>query len=176
MAARAVIDTLRPFVDAPLSRDPRARSAQYDDASVVTQWRLWHGDRAGLATALHRLTGRPSLTDSLRRQVANRIAIALLHAIATNTGGAHDVAAVETLDSLVAANVLAPFEWPGLYPTLVAAQLFSANGRADRALTTVRRQLYYFPESSYLAASRALEARLAAQGPSRKGRERSAAE
>ena len=50
-----------------------------------------------------------------------------------------------------------------IYPALVAAQLFAANGRADLALTAVRRQLYYFPESTYLAASRALEARLDAQ-------------
>jgi hypothetical protein len=93
----------------------------------------------------------------------NRIAIALLRAIAANTGGSHDVAAVETLDTLVTANVTAPFEWPGLYPSLVAARLFAANGRADRALTAVRRQSYYFPETTYLAASRALEAQLAAQ-------------
>jgi DNA-binding SARP family transcriptional activator len=163
LAARAAVDTLQPFADAPLSPDPRARSAQYDDLSVVTQWRLWHGDRRGLLRALRRLTNTPSQPDALRRQVVNRIAIALLRAIAANTGGSHDVAAVETLDTLVTANVTAPFEWPGLYPSLVAARLFAANGRADRALTAVRRQSYYFPETTYLAASRALEAQLAAQ-------------
>ena len=162
-AARAAVDTLRPFANAPLSLDPRARSAQYDDVSVVTQWQLWHGERRGLGRALQRLTGGASPPDSLRRIVVNRIAAALLRTIAANTGGSRDVASVDTLDAVLAANVLAPFEWPGLYPALVAAQLFAANGRADLALTAVRRQLYYFPESSYLAASRALEARLAAQ-------------
>ena len=162
-AGRAAADTLRAFADAPLSSDPRARSAQYEDLSVVTQWQLWHGERRGLARALERLTGDASRPDSLRRRVANRIDSALLRAIAANTGGVRDVAAVHTLDTLLAANVLAPAEWPALYPALVAAQLFAANGRPDLALTAVRRQLYYFPESTYLAASRALEVELETQ-------------
>ena len=162
-AARAAVDTLRPFADAPLSTNARGRSAQYDDLSVVLQWQLWHGDRSGLARALERLTAGASPRDSLRRVVANRISAALLRAIASNVGGSRDPPTIETLDTLVAANVLAPPEWPGLYPALVAARLFAANGRADRALTAVRRQMPYFPESSYLAPSLALEARLAAQ-------------
>jgi tetratricopeptide (TPR) repeat protein len=162
-AARAAVDSLRPFADAPLSSNARARSAQYEDMSVVIQWQLWHGNRRGLARALERLTLSASPRDSLRRVVANRISAALLRAIATNTGGSRDPATVETLDALLAANVMAPYEWPGLYPALVAAQLFAANGLADRGLTAVRRRAQYFPESAYLAPSLALEARFAAQ-------------
>jgi hypothetical protein len=162
-AARAAVDSLRPFADAPLSTNSRARSAQYDDMSVVMQWELRDGDRRRLARTLERLTPGASPRDSLRRVVANRISAALLRAIASNMGGSRDPATVETLDALVAANVLAPLEWPGLYPALVAAQLFEANGRADRALTAVRRRAHYFPESTYLAPSLALELRLATQ-------------
>jgi Tfp pilus assembly protein PilF len=162
-AARAAVDTLRSFADAPLSSDLHERSAQYEDDAVVAQWRLWHGDRRGLSRALARLTGGASPPDSLRRVVANRIAAALLRAIAANTGGSRDPASVETLDALLAANVLAPFEWPGLYPALVAARLFASNSQPQRALTAVRRRTNYFPESTYLAASLELEAQLTAQ-------------
>jgi hypothetical protein len=162
-AARAAIDSLVPFADGPLARDARARSAQYEDITVVTQWRLWRGDRRGLTHALQRLTNNNSPPDSLRRVVANRISCALLRAIAANTGGARDLAAVEALDELVAANVQAPFEWPGLYPGLVAARLFALNGKPNRALAAVRRRVHYFPESTYLAPSLALEARLTAE-------------
>jgi hypothetical protein len=93
--------------------------------------------------------------------VANRIAVALLRAIAANTGGSHDPAVVDTLDTLLAANVFAPMEWPGLYPALVAARLFANNGQPQRALTAVRRRTEYFPESMYLAASLELEAQFA---------------
>ena len=95
--------------------------------------------------------------------VANRIAAALLRAIAANTGGSRDLASVEALDGLLAANVLAPFEWPGLYSALVAGRLFAINGQPQRALTAVRRRVTYFPESTYLTASLSLEAQLAAQ-------------
>ncbi|MGH8436578.1 MAG: hypothetical protein ACRERX_19405 [Pseudomonas sp.] len=162
-AARAAIDTLAPFADGPLARDVRERSAQYEDITVVTQWRLWKGDRRGLTSALQRLTAGVSPPDSLRRVVANRIAAALLRAIAANTGSARDLASVEALDRVVAANVQAPLEWPGLYPALVAARLFASNGQPDRALTAVRRRVHYFPESTYLAPSLALESELAAQ-------------
>jgi tetratricopeptide (TPR) repeat protein len=162
-AARAAIDTLAPFADGPPANDTRARSAQYEDISVVTQWRLWNGDGRGLTRALQRLTSNVSPFDSLRRVVANRIAAALLRAIAANTRGARDLATVEALDELLAANVLAPFEWPGLYPALVAARLFDLNGQPNRALTAVRRRVIYFPESTYLGASLALEAHLAEQ-------------
>jgi tetratricopeptide (TPR) repeat protein len=162
-AARAAIDTLRSFADAPLANDARERSAQYDDITVVTQWRLWAGDRRGLARALQRLTAAGSPRDSLRRVVANRMAAALLRAIAANTDGSRDLETVVALDDLVAANVVAPFEWPWLYPALVAARLFAINDRPQRALTAVRRRATYFPESTYLSASLELEARLAAQ-------------
>ena len=76
-----------------------------------------------------------------------------LRAIAANTGDARDLATVEALDGLLAANVLAPFEWPGLYPALVAARLFALNGEPNRGLTAVRRRVHYFPESTYLASS-----------------------
>ena len=75
-AAAAAIDTIAPFADAPLAGGPRARSAQYEDITVVTQWRLWQGDRRGLARALRRLTAGGSPPDSLRRVVANRLAVA----------------------------------------------------------------------------------------------------
>jgi hypothetical protein len=93
--------------------------------------------------------------------VANRISAALLRAIASNTDGSHDLAAVDTLDALVADNVVAAFEWPGLYPALVAARLYSANGQPRRALNAVRRRTGYFPETTYLAASLELEGQLA---------------
>jgi hypothetical protein len=112
---------------------------------------------------VQRLTRDVSPSDSLRRVVANRIAAALLLAIATNTGGARDVATVVALDEIVAANALAAFEWPGLYPALVAARLFALNGQPDRAIAAVRRRVNYFPESTYLAPSLELEAQLAAQ-------------
>jgi len=162
-AGRAAVDTLRRFADAPLANDMRARSAQYEDITVVTQWQLWHGDRGGLTRALERLSGGASPRDSLRRVVANRIDAALLRALAANTFGARDLASVDALDGLLATNVLAPFEWPGLYPALVAARLYAADGQPVRALSAVRRRVYYFPESTYLAASLALEARLATQ-------------
>jgi Tfp pilus assembly protein PilF len=162
-AARTAIDTLGPFADGPLASDARARSAQYEDISVVTQWRLWQGERRGLTRALQRLTISVSPSDSLRRVVANSIAAALLRAIAANTGGARDLATVEELDELLATNVLAPLEWPGLYPALVAARLFALNGQPSRGLTAVRRRVHYFPESTYLAPSLALEASLAEQ-------------
>jgi hypothetical protein len=41
--------------------------------------------------------------------------------------------------------------------------LFAHNGQPQRALVAVRRRVNYFPESSYLAPSLALEAELAAQ-------------
>jgi hypothetical protein len=162
-AARAAVDTLRSFADAQLARDPRARSAQYEDIAVVEQWRLWRGDRRGLTRALQRLTSEASPPDSLRRVVANRIAAALLRAIAANGGGSRDLATVEMLDSVLAENVQAPFEWPWLYPALVAARLFAINGQPQRALAAVRRRANYFPESTYLATSLELEADLAAQ-------------
>jgi TolB-like protein/tetratricopeptide (TPR) repeat protein len=162
-AAGAAFDTLRSFADAPLASDLRARSAQYEDITVVEQWRLWRGDRRGLARALQRLTREASPPDSLRRVVANRIAAALLRALAANIGGARDVATVETLDAVLAENVQAPFEWPWLYPALVAARLFAINGQPQRALAAVRRRANYFPESTYLATSLELEADLAAQ-------------
>ena len=46
---------------------------------------------------------------------------------------------------------------------LVAARLFAAAGRADRALTAVRRRAPYLPETSYVAPSLGLEAQLAEQ-------------
>jgi tetratricopeptide (TPR) repeat protein len=159
-AGRAATDTLRAFADAPLATGMHDRSAQYEDIAVVTQWRLWHGDRDGLTTALQHLTRGASPPDSLRRVVANRIAAALLRAIAANTGGSRDLSTVEALDRLLADNGLAPFEWPGLYPALVAARLFALNGQPNRALSAVRRRVNYFPESTYLAPSLALEARL----------------
>lgn len=162
-AARAAIDTLRPFADAPLASDARARGAQYEDITVVTQWRLWKGDRSGLTRAMQRLTSSVSPSDSLRRVVANRIAAALLRAISGNTGGARDPAAVDALDTLLAANVQAPFEWPWAYPALVAARLFADNGQPKRALSAVRRRVHYLPEGTYLAPSLALEAQLAEQ-------------
>jgi hypothetical protein len=162
-AARAAVDTLRPFVDAPLPSDAHARSAQYEDITVVTQWQLWHGDRRGLGRALKRLTASASPPDSLRQVAANRIAAALLRAVAANTGTSRDLASVKALDALLGANVSAPFEWPALYPALVAARLFAINGQPGRALTAARRRLDYFPESTYLTPSLALEARLAAQ-------------
>jgi tetratricopeptide (TPR) repeat protein len=161
-AAQAAVDTLRRFADAPLASDLRARSAQYEDITVVTQWQLWHGDRRALSRVLKRLTvGAPS--DSLRRVVASRIDASLLRALATNSGGSRDLASVDTLDNLLASNVLAPFEWPWLYPALVAARLFVISGQPHRALTAVRRRVQYFPEATYLAASLALEARLASE-------------
>ncbi|HEY7566077.1 MAG TPA: hypothetical protein VH762_00790, partial [Gemmatimonadaceae bacterium] len=162
-AARAAFDTLRSFTDAPLARDARARSAQYEDITVVEQWRLWRGDRRGLTRALQRLTSVASPPDSLRRVVANRIAAALLRAIAANIGGSRDLATVEMLDGVLAENVQAPFEWPWLYPALVAARLFAVNGQPQRALAAVRRRANYFPESTYLATSLELEADLSAQ-------------
>jgi tetratricopeptide (TPR) repeat protein len=162
-AAVAAVDTLRGFAEAPLATDPHARAAQYEDITAVTQWQLWHGSRRGLARALQRLSAGASPPDSLRRVVANHIEIALLRALAANTGGSRDLASVETLDNLLANNVLAPFEWPGLYPALVAARLFDINGRPDRAFAAVRRRVQYFPESAYLAASLAEEARVASQ-------------
>ena len=162
-AAEAAVDTLQAFAEAPLASDVRARSAQYEDITVVTQWQLWHGKRRGLARALERLSAGASPRDSLRRVVANRIEVALLRALAANTGGSRDLASVDTLDNLLAKNVMAPFEWPGLYPALVAARLFDVNGQPDRALTAARRRVQYFPESAYLAASLAVEARVASQ-------------
>jgi len=162
-AAVAAVDSLRVFADAPLASDARARSAQYEDIAVVTQWQLWHGNRRGLARALERLSVGASARDSLRRAVANRIEVALLRALAANTGGSRDLASVDTLDNLLANNVMAPFEWPWLYPALVAARLFEIAGHPDRALTAVRRRVQYFPEAAYLAASLAVEARAASQ-------------
>jgi tetratricopeptide (TPR) repeat protein/TolB-like protein len=162
-AAAAAADSLRPFADAPLARDLRARSAQYDDIAVVAQWRLWHGDRAGAARAVERLTAGASPPDSLRRVTVNRIAAALIHAIAANSNGSRDFVAVDTLDRMIAENVGAPVEWPGLYPALVAARLFALNGKPERAVAAVRRRTTYFPETTYLKASFELEAALAAQ-------------
>jgi len=162
-AARAAVDTLRRFSGARLSSDVRARSAQYEDIAVVTQWELWHGDRHGLTRALARLGDAGLAKDSLRRQVANHIGGALLKAIAANTGGSRNVASVDSLDGLLAMNVAAPYEWPGLYSALAAARLYEINGRANRALTAVRRRMTYFPESTYLAAALELEARVDAQ-------------
>jgi hypothetical protein len=163
VAARAAVDTLRRFSGARLSSDVRARSAQYEDIAVVTQWELWHGDRHGLTRALARLGDGGLAKDSLRRQVANHIGGALLKAIAANTGGSRNVASVDSLDGLLAMNVAAPYEWPGLYSALAAARLYEINGRANRALTAVRRRVTYFPESTYLAAALELEARVDAQ-------------
>jgi hypothetical protein len=70
---------------------------------------------------------------------------------------------VDSLDGLLAMNIVAPFEWPGLYSALAAARLYEINGRANRALTAVRRRMTYFPESTYLAAALELEARVDAQ-------------
>ena len=162
-AAQAAVDTLRRFAEAPLASEAHDRSAQYDDIAVVTQWQLSHGNRRGFARALERLSGGASVPDSLRRLVVNRVEIALLRALAANTGGSRDLASIDTLDTVLANNVMAPFEWPGLYPALVAARLFEINGQPDRALTAVRRRVQYFPESGYLAASLAVEARVASQ-------------
>jgi hypothetical protein len=41
--------------------------------------------------------------------------------------------------------------------------LFASNGQPSRALTAVRRRIFYFPESIYLAPSLTLEADLAGQ-------------
>jgi tetratricopeptide (TPR) repeat protein len=158
IAARAAVDTLRRFADAALSSDARARSAQYEDIAVVTQWELWHGDRHGLPRAVARLSAGGLSGDSLRRQVANHIDAALLHAVAANTGGSRDVASVDSLDRLLAMNVVAPLEWPGLYSALAAARLFAVNGQPRRALTAVRRRMSYFPENTYLAAALDMEA------------------
>lgn len=163
VAAQAAVDTLRRFADALLPSDLRARSAQYEDIAVVTQWELWHGDRHGLTRALARLTEGSSPADSLRRHVANHIDAALLRAIAANTLGSHDRASADSLDRLLAMNAVAPLEWPGLYPALAAARLFALNGQPNRALTAVRRRLSYFPESTYLSAALDLESGFDAQ-------------
>ena len=91
------VDTLRRFADAPLPNGVRARSAQYEDIAVVTQWDLWHGDRHWLR-ARSPLDPGGSPRDSLRRQVVNRIGVALLHAIAANTGGSRNMASVDSLE------------------------------------------------------------------------------
>ena len=163
VAARAAVDTLQRFANAPLLSDVPARSAQYEDIAVVTQWELWHGDRHGLTRALARLTAGGLPKDSLRRQVVNQIDAALLRAIAANTLGSHNLASVDSLDRLLAMNVVAPFEWPGLYSALVAARFFAINGEPNRALAAVRRRMSYFPESTYLAAGLDLEARVDVQ-------------
>ena len=163
VAARAAVDTLQRFANAPLLQRRSARSAQYEDIAVVTQWELWHGDRHGLTRALARLTAGGLPKDSLRRQVVNQIDAALLRAIAANTLGSHNLASVDSLDRLLAMNVVAPFEWPGLYSALVAARFFAINGEPNRALAAVRRRMSYFPESTYLAAGLDLEARVDVQ-------------
>ena len=163
VAARAAVDTLRRFADAPLPSDIPARSAQYEDIAVVTQWELWHGDRHRLTRALARLAAGGSPGDSLRRQVANHIDEALLRAIAGNTLGSRNLASVDSLDRLLAMNAFAPFEWPTLYAAIAAARLFAIDGQPDRALTAVRRRVSYFPESTYLAVALDMEARLDAQ-------------
>jgi len=118
--------------------------------------------RRGLARAVDRLSAN-SPSDSLRRVIANRVDVALLRALGANTGASRDLASVDSLDHLLANNAFSSFEWPGLYPALVAARLFDINGRPDRALTAARRHVQYFPESAYLAASLVVEARAALQ-------------
>jgi tetratricopeptide (TPR) repeat protein len=164
-AGRAAADSLQRFAVAPLASDAHAREAQYEDIAVVTQWQLWHGDRHGLARALDHLTSslRKPPRDRARRVVANRIAAALLGAIAANTNGARNLAAIERLDTLLVTESAATYDWPRLYPNLAAARLFALNGRADRALAAARRRVPFFPEGMYLSASLAMEARLSAQ-------------
>lgn len=162
-AARAAADSLRRFADGPLARDAHARDTQYEDIAVVAQWELWHGDRRTLARALDHLSAGKAPGDTPRRVVANRVAAALLHAVAANMNGARDLAAVEALDTLLVTESAATYDWPRLYPNLAAAHLFVLNGRPDRALVAARRRVPFFPEGMYLTPSLAIEATLRAQ-------------
>jgi tRNA A-37 threonylcarbamoyl transferase component Bud32/tetratricopeptide (TPR) repeat protein len=136
--------------------------ARLPDLCTVSQWRLWNGERRGVAAAVRRLRtadNRGLLKDT--GPLCARLLVAIEKSLWEEPDAARAVAA---LDSLLATGPHALFAEVVVPATLAVGRLHERLGDPAAALTAVRRRVYDFDSSNLLlAVSLRVEGRLAAQ-------------
>jgi len=168
----------------PASGGSDARAVAQTDLCVITLWRLSHGELGAAAQAITRLRSRVP-GDSPASLTTNTICAALLEAkLVAASGAAGAVAALDRLDTLMRSGPGGQRNGPpvsftlspayvrstvGISPcgfedfaNLEVARLRERQGDIRAALSAVRRRVYSYHLTDYLAAHLREEGRLAA--------------
>ena len=162
-AARAAVDELTEVAATGPSRVTTSSATWLSDVCVLAQWRLAHGDTAGVGESIKALASAPSVVPSPFPVTAAPNACAtLIDASLAVLRGLPDAALrLQRIDSLVftpqvTGDAIA-------YAPLLLARLHERRGDAALALQALRRRTYMTGWPRYLANTWLEEARLAKQ-------------
>jgi len=160
VAAVAAAADLQHTIDAAFDGFPLERRRRVADGCVVGQWRLAHGDTAGVRRIMDLLDSYGTRRDPPPVNTPPEACGKLLEvALAVATSRSDALARLDHVDSLMFTSAVAGNA--AGYAHLLIARLYRELGHPDRALAAIRKRDYMVGWAAYLATTWQEERRLA---------------